>query len=99
VDNLLRIALIRAQAIDCGIKQVTEMNGEVRMYQTELNMPMWTEMSFIMGGRLRVVMGSVGESYVALKLKGGENSLIVVNRMFEKYLESVQTNQQNSDEK
>ena len=99
VDNLLRIALIRAIAIDLGIKQITEMNGEIRMYQNELDMPMWTEMSFIMGGRIRVVMGTVGESYVTLRLKNGENSLITVNKMFEKYLETVQTNDKNSDEK
>ena len=98
VDNLLRIALIRAQAIDCGIKQITELNGEIRMYQSELDVPMWQEMAFITGGRLRVVMGTVGESYVTLRLKNGENSLIVVNRMFEKYLESVQTNSKNSTE-
>ena len=98
VDNLLRIALIRAQAIDLGIKQVTEMNGEIRMYQDELNIPMWKEMSFNMGGRLRVVMGTIGENYVTLRLKSGENSLIVVNRMFENYLESVQTNTENSPE-
>jgi transcription-repair coupling factor (superfamily II helicase) len=90
VDNLLRIALIRAQAIDLGIKQITEMGSEIRMYQNEFDMEMWKEMSFITGGRIRVVMGSVGESFVALKLKAGENSLIIINRMFENYLETVQ---------
>ncbi len=95
VDNLLRIALIRAQAIDLGIKQITEIGGEIRMYQEELDVPMWKEMSFIMGGRLRVVLGTVGDSYVTLKLKQNENSLIIVNRMFEKYLETVQTNEMN----
>ncbi len=99
VENLLSIALIRAQAIDLGIKQITEIGGDIRMYQDELNIEMWKEMSFIMGGRLRVVLGTVGDSYVTLKLKNGENSLKIVNKMFEKYLETVQTNDKNSDTK
>ncbi len=97
VENLLRIALIRAQAIDCGIKQITQVGSEVRMYQDKLNVDMWKEMSFITGGRLRVVMGAVSDSYVTLRLKNGENSLKIVNKMFEKYLETVQTNNNNSD--
>lgn len=97
VENLLQIALIKARAVDLGIKQITETAGEIRMYQEELNVPMWQEMSFESGGRLRVVIGTVGDSYVSLKLKPRENSLLIVNRMFEKYLETVQTNEKNSD--
>ncbi|MBR3879630.1 MAG: transcription-repair coupling factor [Clostridia bacterium] len=98
VENLLNIALIRATAIDLGIKQITEINGEIRMYQSELDIPMWQEMSFIVGGRLRVVLGTVGDSYVTLKLRQGENSLKIINKMFENYLETVQTNEKNFDE-
>ena len=89
VDNLLRIALIRARAIELGIKQITETAGEIRMYQDTLNMPMWTEMSFAIGGRLRVIKGTVGDSFISVKLKNGENSLIIVNKMFENYLYSA----------
>ncbi len=98
VENLLAIALIRARAIDLGIKQITETQREIRMYQEELDIPMWTEMSFEVGGRLRVVIGTVGDSYVAMKLKAGESSLTIVNKMFEKYLETVQTKEKNSFE-
>ncbi len=96
--NLLDIALIRARAIDLGIKQITEVGGEIRMYQSELDLPMWQEMSFFVGGRLRVIIGTVGDSYVTLKLRQGENSLKIINKMFENYLETVQTNEMNSDE-
>ncbi len=98
VQNLLDIALIRARAIDLGIKQITEISGDIRMYQGELDVAMWQEMSFIMGGRLRVVLGTVGDSYVTLKLRSGENSLKIINKMFEKYLETVQTNEKNCPE-
>ena len=90
VDNLLRIALIRSQAEDLGIKQIIEMNGEVRFYQDKLDVPMWQEMSFIAGGRLRVMMGANGDNFVTIRLKNGENSLVIINRLFEKYLETVQ---------
>ncbi|MBQ4090971.1 MAG: transcription-repair coupling factor [Clostridia bacterium] len=91
VDNLLRIALIRAMAIDCHIKQLTEVGREIRMYQDKMDMEMWREMSFATGGRLRIVMGAHGDSFAQIKLKNCENSLIVVNKMFENYLDSVQT--------
>jgi hypothetical protein len=60
---------------------------------------MWTEMSFAVGGRLKLVSGSVGESHVSIRLKGGENSLSIINKMFENYLETVQTNELQNDEK
>ena len=98
VENLLKVALIRSQASELGIRKVTEMGGEVRFIQPELNIPMWQEMSFIMGGRVRVTMGSVGESFVSLRLKSGENSLAIINKMFEKYLETVQNEDKNSEQ-
>ena len=90
VENLLSIALLRARAIDLSIKQVTEVRGEVRMYQDKLDVDMWQEMSFSVGGRLRVVMSESGDNYVTIKLKGGESSLTIINKMFENYLETVQ---------
>ncbi len=98
VDNLLRIALIRAMAIDFGIKQITETSGEIRFYQDKLDFDMCTEMSFATGGRLRVIKGTVGDSFASIKLKSGENSLILVNKMFEFYLESKTKNDLNSSE-
>ena len=97
VENLLKVALIRSQASELGIRKVTEMGGEVRFVQPELNIPMWQEMSFIMGGRVRVTMGSVGESFVSLRLKSGENSLTIINKMFEKYLETVQNGEKDCE--
>ena len=98
VDNLLRISLIRAQAVDFGIKKITESGGEIRMYQDTLNIPMWTEMSFAVGGRLKLISGSVGESHVSIRLKSGETSLKIINKMFENYLETIQNNELKSDE-
>jgi transcription-repair coupling factor (superfamily II helicase) len=98
VENLLQVALLRSQASALGIRQVTELQGEVRFYQNELDIPLWQEMSFIMGGRIRVMMGSVGESFVTLRLTNGEDALTIVNKMFEKYLETVQNEDKNSEQ-
>lgn len=91
VDNLLRIALIRAMAIDCHIRQLTEVGREIRMYQDKMDMEMWREMAFATGGRLRIVMGAHGDSFAQIKLKNNENSLLLVYKMFENYLDAVQT--------
>jgi transcription-repair coupling factor (superfamily II helicase) len=90
VTNLLEIALIRSYACELGIKQILETTGEIRMYQEKLDVNMWQEMSFSVGGRLRVTMGSAGDSFVSIRLKAGERSLDIINKMFENYLETVQ---------
>ena len=90
VDNLLRIALLRAQAIECGIKQVIQSGREVKLYPEVFDFDMWDDMNEIVGDRIRVSMGVNGETFAILKLRQNENALVAVNRMFEKYLETVQ---------
>ena len=96
VDNLLRIALLRAMAEEIGFRQVTEINGEIRFYQSVADMDVFRELAFITGGRLRVNIGS-GESIGVMKLKPGENSIITVHKMFEKYLETVQNGEKDTE--
>ncbi len=90
VDNLLRIALLRAQAIECGIKQVVQVGREVKFYPECFDFDMWSELSEITNDRIKVSMGVGGETFAVLKLRPNENALISVNKMFEKYLETVQ---------
>ena len=59
-------------------------------------MEVYRELAFVTGGRLRVSMGS-GESFGVLKLKSGENSLALVHKMFEKYLENIQNEEKDSE--
>lgn len=90
VENLLRIALIRSIAIDIGIKQITQMNFEVRMYPEKMDLDVWSVMSQIAGSRLRLVSGQLGEHYAVFKVKPSENATALINRLFEKYIETVQ---------
>ena len=96
VDNLLRIALLRARAIECGLKQITQSGRDVRMYPYEFDFDMWSELSDITGDRIKVSMTQSGDTFAILKLKPNENALISINKMFEKYLISVQKNSKNS---
>lgn len=90
VENLLRISLIRSRATELGLKQLTQMGNEVRMYPDGFDMDMWSIMSHIAGSRLRVVMGQMGDSYVVFRLKPSENATALINKLFEKYTEEVQ---------
>ena len=91
VENLLTISLIRAISCQLGIKQIMHTGNEVRFYQDELDIDMWSELTELIDGRLRVMMGARGDSFVVLRLKSGENAIGLINKMFEKYLERVQT--------
>ena len=96
VENLLKVALIRAMAEDIGFKQISENAGEIRFYQEKPDMEVFRELAFLTGGRLRVVMGS-GESFGSLKLRAGENSLAIIHKLFENYLESVQNGEKDTE--
>ena len=96
VDNLLRIALLRAQAIKCGLKQITQSGRDVRMYPYEFDFDMWSILSDITGDRIKVSMTQNGDTFAILKLKPNENALISINKMFEKYLISIQKSSKNN---
>ena len=96
VDNLLRIALLRSQAIKCGLKQITQSGRDVRMYPYEFDFDMWSILSDITGDRIKVSMTQNGDTFAILKLKPNENALISINKMFEKYLISIQKSSKNN---
>lgn len=96
VDNLLRIALLRSQAVTCGLKQITQSGRDVRMYPYEFDFDMWSELSDITGDRIKVSMTQNGDTFAILKLKPNENALISINKMFEKYLISIQKSKKNN---
>ena len=96
VDNLLRIALLRSQAVTCGLKQITQSGRDVRMYPYEFDFDMWSDLSDITGDRIKVSMTPNGDTFAILKLKPNENALISINKMFEKYLISIQKSSKNN---
>ncbi|MBQ9162049.1 MAG: transcription-repair coupling factor [Clostridia bacterium] len=82
--NLLRIALIRAEAVACGIENVRQNGNTVIFTQKSINIDVWMELSELVRGRLKLVAGS--EASIRLLLKPGENALKIIHKIFEKYL-------------
>ncbi len=89
-ENLLDIALVRADGKRCAIRQITQEGGEVRFYPVHFEADVWVELADLYPGRMRVVPG--GELRIVLKLRGGENVLPLIHKMFEKYTEIVKAN-------
>jgi transcription-repair coupling factor (superfamily II helicase) len=87
-ENLLNIALIRADGKKCGIKQMRQDNGFIQIYPEKIDFDIWTDLSDHWPGRLRMAMS--GEPHLNLKIKSGEDVLIFIHKMFEKYTEFAQ---------
>ncbi|MBQ7316178.1 MAG: transcription-repair coupling factor [Clostridia bacterium] len=82
--NLLMIALIRAEAIRCGIKSIREENHTVTFISEHPDIDAWSEISALVKGRIRFVTGS--EPAVRLALRPEEDMLGIIHKIFEKYL-------------
>ena len=91
------VALLGGAVLAAEPAVVKKEGGIGFRFDDNRTVKMWQEMAFITGGRLRVVMGTVGDSYVTIKLKNGENSLSLIHKMFENYLETVQNGEKDCE--
>ena len=82
-QNLLMIALIRAEAIACGIKSVKQTGHSVLIAQDRPDLDVWSELADIHRGRLRFVMGA--EAAIRLSLRPEDDILAVIHKVFVKY--------------
>ncbi len=82
---LLDIALLRHRAELCGVTAVTQNGSEVRIVPSEFDPVIWQELSAELPSRLRASLGST--TFVSLRLRGGEDPIGIINRLFEKYIE------------
>ncbi len=83
-QNLLRIALIHSLAVRCRMTSIRQDGGEIHIYPQKLDLDIWTQLSDAFG-RLRVMMS--GEPHLCLRLQKGDDALLLIHKMFEKYLE------------
>ena len=90
-ENLLSIALIRANASRCGVSQITQNGAEIRIYPEDLDFGVWAELCSFVDGTMRV-RGSE-RTYISYLPRKKDASLASVNRIFEKYLEIVSQNE------
>lgn len=82
--NLLDIAYIRARAVNCGILKIDQTGNEVHIYPVKFDWNIWTELSGINNGKIKVIMSS--SPYLNYRLSSGDNILEKIERLFEDYL-------------
>lgn len=90
VDNLLRIALIKAYAEKCGVTQITQSTSEISIYQKDIDFDIWDEISDSADGKITVKLGE--KTYILLKLRRAADGISAVNKIFEKYIEILGRN-------
>ena len=84
-ENLLYVALIRAEGAACDIRQIRQDGGSVAIYPNHFKYEIWADLSRMLGGRLKMVLS--GEPHLVLRLKEKENALRLIHKMFVKYTE------------
>ena len=82
---LLTVALIRASAKRCGISTVIEEQTEFRINPSVFDFEVWSELSDIYRGRIRVVMSE--SPTVILRKQKGEETLGLLLKLFSQYEE------------
>ena len=88
VENLLTIALIRANAMKCSVNMIKQNGGEIQIHLSKFDFDMWAEVEAIFPGRLKMVMSS--SQYLSFRIKKGENTLRILCEIFEKCVEISQ---------
>ena len=84
-ENLLYVALIRAEGAACDIRQIRQDGSTVAIYPGKFRYEVWADLSRMLGGRLKMVLS--GEPHMVLRLKEKENALRLIHKMFVKYTE------------
>ena len=85
VQNLLRIALIHTLASKCGVTSVRQDTAGIHITPQKLDFDVWSELSEIYPGRLRVIL--TGEPHILLRLQKEDAPLSFIHKLFEKYIE------------
>ncbi len=83
--NLLDIAFIRAKAIECGVLKIDQVGTEVHIYPVKFNWTVWTGLSRMNGGKIKVIMSS--SPYLNYRLSGSDKVLQTIEKLFLDYLE------------
>ena len=87
-QNLLMIALLRAEAMAAGISSVRQESPTSILFTQECpDVDAWGDLSDLVRGRLRFVMGN--PPAVRLTLRPDEDKLTVIHKIFAKYLALV----------
>ena len=83
--NLLRIAMIHNAAVKCHFTSLRQDSAGIHIYPQKLDIDRWSELSAQFPGQLRILMS--GDPHICLRPQKGADSLLLIYKMFEKYLE------------
>ena len=81
--NLLTIALIRGLALSIGIEEISADGGSVKIYPSKFDLDVWSELSDVFDGAIKIVLNS--KAYVSVFLKKAPKPLDFVLHVLEKY--------------
>ena len=84
-QNLLRIALIHTAAVKCAMTSIRQDSTGIHITPQKMDFDVWSELSKIYPGRLRMVMS--GEPHICLRLQKEDDPLPFIHKIFEKYTE------------
>ncbi len=88
--NLCTIALIRGNAMACGIEALEQEGGSVKIFPSHIDIDVWSELSDAFDGCLKIVMAS--KTYINLYLRKAQRPLELINKIFEKYIQIANEN-------
>ncbi|MBE6538764.1 MAG: transcription-repair coupling factor [Ruminococcaceae bacterium] len=82
--NLVDIAYIRAKAIACGVLKIDQVGTEVHIYPVKFDWGIWSELSRLNGGKIKVIMSS--SPYLNFRFTGSDKINESLEKLFEDYL-------------
>ncbi len=90
VENLLMIALIRANALKCKITTITQEGTEFRVIPSHIDIDVWSEVEEKFEGKMKIILSS--KPYISMRPDRSADALKALNRALEKYIEVEQKN-------
>ena len=87
-ENLLMIALIRANALKCGITSISQEGTEFRVTPSHIDIDIWSEVEEKFDGKMKIILSS--KPYISIRPNKNSDALKSLNRALEKYVEMAQ---------
>ena len=87
-ENLLMIALIRANALKCKITSISQEGSEFRVVPAHIDIDIWSEVEENFDGKMKIILSS--KPYISIRPNKNADALKSLNRALEKYVEILQ---------
>ncbi len=84
-ENLLMIALIRANALKCKITSISQDGAEFKIIPAHIDIDVWSEVEESFDGKMKIILSS--KPYISIRPNKNADALKSLNRALEKYVE------------